>query len=74
MKPGMLSVDEALATLLAGARPVTETEQVSTLDACGRVLAHVQHSSLNVPSTSRRISSFARSGRAKAKRLASEIA
>ncbi len=50
MKPGMLSVDEALATLLAGARPVADTEQVSTLAAGGRVLAQAQHSTLNVPS------------------------
>ncbi len=50
MKPGMLSVDEALATLLAGARPVADTEQVATLAASGRVLAQAQHSTLNVPS------------------------
>ena len=45
----MLSVDEALETLLAGARPVAEIEQVSTLDATGRVLARAQASTMNVP-------------------------
>ena len=47
---GLLSVDEALAHLLAGAVPVADTETVSTLDACGRVLAEAQHSTMNVPS------------------------
>ena len=50
MNQGLLSVDEALAFLLAGARPVVETEQVPTLAAGGRVLAEAQHSTLNVPS------------------------
>ncbi len=50
MKPGMLSVDEALAILLAGARTVADTEQVPTLAASGRVLAQAQHSTLSVPS------------------------
>ncbi|OGA04186.1 MAG: molybdopterin molybdenumtransferase MoeA [Betaproteobacteria bacterium RIFCSPLOWO2_02_FULL_62_17] len=46
----MLSVDEALERLLAGAVPVAETELVSSLDAVGRVLAEPQHSTMNVPS------------------------
>jgi molybdopterin molybdotransferase len=50
MNRGMLSVDEALAFLLAGARPVAETEQVATLAASGRVLAEAQQSRLSVPS------------------------
>jgi molybdopterin molybdotransferase len=50
MKQGMLTVDEALATLLAGARPVADTEQVATLAACGRVLAEAQYSTFDVPS------------------------
>ena len=49
MNQGMLSVDEALAILLAGARPVAEVEQVPTLAASGRVLARAQHSTLAVP-------------------------
>jgi molybdopterin molybdotransferase len=50
MNQGMLSVDEALAFLLAGAKPVADTEQVATLAASGRVLAQAQYSSFNVPS------------------------
>jgi molybdopterin molybdotransferase len=50
MKPGMLSVDEALAFLLAGARPLAETETLATLAATGRVLAQAQYSTLTVPS------------------------
>ena len=50
MKQGMLSVDEALAFLLDGARPVAETETLATLAATGRVLAQAQHSTFNVPS------------------------
>lgn len=49
MKPGMLSVDEALAILLEGARPVAETETLATLAATGRVLAEAQYSALTVP-------------------------
>jgi len=45
----MLSVDEALQTLLAGARPVADVEQVSTMDAVGRVLARAQTSAMDVP-------------------------
>ncbi|MFH1603491.1 MAG: gephyrin-like molybdotransferase Glp [Pseudomonadota bacterium] len=46
----MLSVDDALAFLLAGAQPVAETEETATLAASGRVLAKTQYSSLDVPS------------------------
>ena len=47
----MLSFDEALAQLLAGARPVAQIEQVDTLAAGGRVLAAAQHSAIDVPSS-----------------------
>lgn len=46
---GLLSVDEALGVLLAGARPVSEIEQVATLEATGRVLARAQASTMDVP-------------------------
>jgi len=49
MTNGLLSVDETLAKLLAGARTVTETETIPTLAATGRVLARAQVSTLNVP-------------------------
>ena len=49
MNKGMLSVDEALETLLAGAGPVTEVEQVPTMDAVNRVLARAQTSTMDVP-------------------------
>ena len=49
MNKGLLSVDEALERLLAGARPVAETETVPTLSAAGRVLAAAQRSTMNVP-------------------------
>jgi molybdopterin molybdotransferase len=49
MNKGLLSVDEALEKLLAGARPVAETETVPTLASAGRVLAAVQRSTMNVP-------------------------
>ncbi len=49
MNKGLLSVDEALAVLLAGARPVAEVEEVPTLEATGRVLAKAQSSTLDVP-------------------------
>ena len=49
MNKGLLSVDEALDVLLAGARPVTGVEQVPTLDAAGRVLAQDQRSTMDVP-------------------------
>jgi|CXWL01.1.fsa_nt_gi molybdopterin molybdotransferase len=49
MNRGLLSVDEALAQLLAGARPVEGIEQVPTLEAAGRVLARPQTSTMDVP-------------------------
>jgi len=49
MNKGLLSVDEALEVLLAGARPVAEVEEVSTLEASGRVLAKAQASTMDVP-------------------------
>jgi len=45
----MLSVQEALDFLLNSARPVSDIEQLSTLDATGRVLAADQLSQLDVP-------------------------
>jgi molybdopterin molybdotransferase len=49
MNPGLLSVDEALAQLLAGARPIADVEQVPTMAAAGRVLAQAQASTMDVP-------------------------
>jgi molybdopterin molybdotransferase len=49
MNKGLLSVDEALEVLLAGARPVAEVEEVPTLEATGRVLARSQTSTMDVP-------------------------
>jgi molybdopterin molybdotransferase len=49
MNPGLLSVDEALAQLLAGARPVAEIEQLPAMEAAGRVLARAQSSTMDVP-------------------------
>ena len=46
---GLVSVDEALEVLLAGAKPVTEIEEVPTLQATGRVLARSQASAMDVP-------------------------
>src|SRR5688572_5774814 len=49
MNKGLLSVDEALETLLSGARPVQEIEAVPTLEATKRVLAMAQRSTMDVP-------------------------
>lgn len=49
MNKGLLSVDEALAQLLAGAAPVSEVTEVPTLEASGRVLARAQASTMDVP-------------------------
>jgi molybdopterin molybdotransferase len=49
MSKGLLSVDQALETLLAGARPVREVEEVPTLEATNRVLARAQRSTMDVP-------------------------
>jgi molybdopterin molybdotransferase len=45
----MLSTADALATLLAAARPLADTETVPTLDALNRVLAAAVVSPLDVP-------------------------
>ena len=49
MNKGLLTVDEALEVLLAGARPVAEVQDVPTLEATGRVLARAQVSTMDVP-------------------------
>jgi molybdopterin molybdotransferase len=49
MNPGLLSVDEALAQLLAQAKPVAGVEDVPTLEATKRVLARSQRSTMDVP-------------------------
>ncbi len=46
----MLTVREALDTLLAAVHPVPDTEQIPTLEANGRVLAQDQASTIDVPS------------------------
>ena len=46
----MLTVREALDTLLAAVHPVPDTEQIPTLEANGRVLARDQASTIDVPS------------------------
>ena len=50
-RPGLLSLDEALGRLLAvaGERLITQTEEVPTLQALGRVLAEDVRSTLDVP-------------------------
>ncbi|MFJ7566656.1 gephyrin-like molybdotransferase Glp [Herminiimonas sp. NPDC097707] len=45
----LLSVAEALAFLLSSARQMTETENLPTLEANGRILAIAQSSQLDVP-------------------------
>ena len=45
----MLSCEQALAQLLAAARPLTQSETVATEEAAGRVLAAAQISHLDVP-------------------------
>ena len=49
MNTGLLSVDQALEILLAGAKPVSEVEQIPTMMAAGRVLARAQSSTMDVP-------------------------
>ena len=49
MNQGLLSVDEALARLLAEAKPVAEIEDIPTLDATNRILARAQTSTMDVP-------------------------
>jgi molybdopterin molybdotransferase len=45
----MLSVEEALEQLLAGAEPLVATDLVPTIGAAGRVLAEDQRATLDVP-------------------------
>jgi molybdopterin molybdotransferase len=49
MNQGLLSVDDALARLLAEAKPVAEVEEVPTLEATDRILARAQRSTMDVP-------------------------
>jgi molybdopterin molybdotransferase len=49
MNKGLLSVDEALAQMLSRAHPVAEVQEISTLEAAGRVLARAQRSTMDVP-------------------------
>jgi molybdopterin molybdotransferase len=46
---GLLSVDDALARLLAEAKPVAQIEDVPTLEATSRILARAQRSTMDVP-------------------------
>ncbi len=45
----LISFEDALQRLLAGARPVGSVEEVDTVEASGRVLARAQVSTLTVP-------------------------
>ncbi len=49
MNKGLVSVDEALSQLLSGATPVSDVEEVPTMQATGRVLARAQRSTMDVP-------------------------
>jgi len=49
LTPGLMPLDEALATLLARAQASTEVQSVATFDADGRVLAQDLVSELQVP-------------------------
>jgi molybdopterin molybdotransferase len=49
MSQDLLSVDEALARLLGGAKPVSEVEDIPTLEATNRILARAQRSTMDVP-------------------------
>ena len=46
---GMISVDQALAFMLARARPLEETESVPLTEALGRVLVRAETSPIDVP-------------------------
>lgn len=48
-RPPMLTMAQALDALLAGARPLADTETIDTLQANGRVLAEDVRSGLDVP-------------------------
>ncbi|MCS6765608.1 MAG: molybdopterin molybdotransferase MoeA [Candidatus Protistobacter heckmanni] len=45
----MLTSEQALAQLLAAARPITQTETLPTLEAGGRILARAVSSTIDVP-------------------------
>jgi len=49
MNQRLLSVDEALAQLLAQAKPVSGVEEIPALEATNRVLARSQRSTMDVP-------------------------
>ncbi|MEN9761292.1 MAG: hypothetical protein RI906_1118, partial [Pseudomonadota bacterium] len=49
VKPPLLEFDQALNSLVAQAQVVDGTQVVSTLEACGRVLAEDVRSAINVP-------------------------
>lgn len=49
MRPDLRSFDDAYAALIARAVPLGATEEVATIEAAGRVLAHDQRSTLDVP-------------------------
>jgi molybdopterin molybdotransferase len=49
MNQGLLSVDDALARLLAEAKPVADVEEIPTLGATNRILARAQRSTMDVP-------------------------
>jgi molybdopterin molybdotransferase len=49
MNQGLLSVDDALEKLLAGAAPVRRVEELPAMQASGRVLARDQASTMDVP-------------------------
>ena len=49
MNKGLLSVDEALELLLAGAKPLADIEPLPTMQAANRVLARDQASTMDVP-------------------------
>src|SRR5262245_51520423 len=49
MNQGLLSVDDALARLLAEAKPPADVEEVPTLEATSRILARAQRSTMDVP-------------------------
>ena len=48
-RPGLMSLEDALAQLLAAAQPTAGQQQVATLEADGRVLAQDIRSALDVP-------------------------
>jgi molybdopterin molybdotransferase len=49
MNQDLLSVDDALARLLAEAKPVAEVEEVPALEATSRILARALRSTMDVP-------------------------